>query len=851
MNVLSSLFQYVEKTKSKRKTPFWKFKFDSNTYWNDFEFSNLKKLGIIVLIFFLFSDYIVGSLFPKMVKFIGSNVNNDIIANQVFYYIVSIYVLILFANRVARGYLPTLNSLINFGVYGTIYFFLIRSNAGFTFIPLDYKIKYIDIIFIGLSIVCVKWSLYFNRLGTNKLSYQFITDKKDQQDIFGYAGLSKELSEFIHHTESEHSFAIGILGNWGDGKTYFSKNLQSDLNNFNGDYIIVDFNPWLYKKEQLIDGFFNEFLTATSYIDRSLKNDITSYIDKISEKSEVEYIQLANFASKILTSFRSSEEIKKSISQKIQLSRKKIIIFLDDTDRLDNDEIKEVLKIIRNCADFANTFFITGIDYNYINSKVDNPSYLEKIFNVLVALPKKSPSSLKNEIKNRFELHFPDDEEITKAILELLQHDWFSNFLKNLRQLNRVINSVKIAYNKLKMNVDVTDLIILETLKNSKTDVYFDIYNDEIIEYDPLAGIAAEDDKESYRTKIKKEENKNEEETYFIQQALNHLLKREGAKHLRAFSNGYALLYFNYANKGIDIIEFYNVLDRSETEIVNKINYWSSRGYESNNEILQLLSLHISKDRTENYKTFVPVLAKIKDYDLASRIFTDVYLKKLQNEPEDSDQVSQKKYQDGLLITIERQITINPLASLEWASNVFLNILRRQKSTDSNSKLSEAEKEQAERIYQQSLSLIVDSNFDFAIKYEAFKKCIVAIKNNIFQYDPECKRIFKKYALKSDQTMTEMLKASVVPYWNNTYDKYNREIIIVDFLSLIFSEKDELLERISNIKSDKINPLISFLKKYINDYYGFRNSSSSFGKYVNDEELHKELLKYFDRKKEQ
>lgn len=849
--MLSKLPEYIaEKTASKRKhPPFWRFEFDCNAYWNDFKFSNLKKHGIIAVILLLFGGYIANNAFPKAISFIGSNINSEVIGNLTFYYLICVYLVASFVHRITKGYLPTINSLVAFGIYSILYLFLIRRNESFTFLPVDYTFKYLDIIFFGLSINCAKWSLYFIRFDTEKLSYQFITDKKDQPDLFGYRGLSKELNEFIHHTETEHSFAIGILGNWGDGKTYLSKDLQSGLKSFSDDYIIVDFNPWLYQNEQLVDGFFNEFLTATSSIDRSLRNDITSYIDKITEKSNGEYIQLANLATKLLTNFRSPEDIKKSISQKIKLSRKKIIIFLDDSDRLDKDEIKEVLKIIRNCADFTNTFFVTGIDYNYVNSNVENPKYLEKIFNVLVTLPKISPSILKNEIKNRFEQHFPNDPEITKAILELLQYDWFSHFIKNLRQLNRIINSFKIAYNKLQNNVDITDLIILETLKNSETNVYFAIYNDDVIKKDPLNAALAKDQKELYIVDLKDELCTNKERCIFVKQALNYLLKREGTKHMRAFSHSYELLYFNYANSGIDIISFYDVIDKDKTILINKFNEWISDSDDKRYELLQLLSLHLSKNKINNHHTFVPILAQLNDYDFASRIFTDVYLKELRNEPEDSPQESLKKYQDDLLETIEPLTSANPLASLEWASSVFLSILRRKKDQKLSSKLTNKERTRAEKIYQTSLPKIVESNIPFFEKYEAFKKCAVAIENNIFQYDPECKRIFKDYVMATDDNMIELLKASIIPYWNNTYDEHAREIMIIDFLITIFNDKQELLERISEIESDEISPLTSFLILHIEEYYKLEESGSTFVRYVKEEKLHRELLKYFDKQK--
>ena len=486
--MLTKLTDYIaDKAESKRKDrPFWLFKFTKSAYFKDLNITRLKRNIVVIIIILLFSEYIVNTVLTTLFEFIYNNINRNALTHLIIYYGFTAYSIVFFFNKITRGYLPTFNSLLTFMMYWLLYLFLLRRNQDFTFLPLDYQIKFIDLIFIGTSLFCAKWSLYFNRQDTSFKEYQFVTDENNKPDLFGYTGLSEELNKYIHHTETCHSFAIGILGNWGDGKTYLANLIINHFSKFEDDYIIVEFNPWMYKKEQLLDVFFDEFLNIASLIDRSLKNDFASYAEKVTSGSETEQIQLFNFAFKLFSDNKSIDELKKTISEKIRLSRKKVIVFIDDTDRLDQEEISEVLKIVRNSADFANTFFIMGMDYEHINSKIENPKYLEKIFNVLVALPKISPSTFKDEIIKKFDEHFPQDANLKNSLKDLIQYDWFIYFLKNLRQLHRLINSFKISYNILRNNVDITDLLILEILKNGATIIYNKIYNEKAVKFNSL-----------------------------------------------------------------------------------------------------------------------------------------------------------------------------------------------------------------------------------------------------------------------------------------------------------------------------------------------------------------------------
>ena len=57
------------------------------------------------------------------------------------------------------------------------------------------------------------------------------------------------------------------------------------------------------------------------------------------------------------------EQIKSIISKKVD---KPILIFIDDVDRLEKEELSALLKLIRNTADFPKLFYIIAADDTYL-----------------------------------------------------------------------------------------------------------------------------------------------------------------------------------------------------------------------------------------------------------------------------------------------------------------------------------------------------------------------------------------------------------------------------------------------------------------------------------------------------
>lgn len=190
---------------------------------------------------------------------------------------------------------------------------------------------------------------------------------------------------------NEHSFAIGVTGEWGSGKTTFLELLASVLV---CRAELVRFNPWMCRTpEQVTDDFFASLQQQLSGRHSTLAKPIRDYARYISNAN----LSWGNgFLSRLTLAFPqdSLQEKKRRLSERFAKLEKPVVVLIDDLDRLERDEVFEVLRLIRNTADLRNVIYVVAYDKEYVTSVLseknikDASAYMEKIFPVEIHQPK-------------------------------------------------------------------------------------------------------------------------------------------------------------------------------------------------------------------------------------------------------------------------------------------------------------------------------------------------------------------------------------------------------------------------------------------------------------------------------
>lgn len=186
-----------------------------------------------------------------------------------------------------------------------------------------------------------------------------ITSKNE--DLFSRRENATTLAKIIKSYQDEDSISIGIIGDWGGGKTSF---INMVLEDFNDDkkFIIINFNPWnISTRKQLISDFFTKLSieigrknTSKRYKKLSNGLKVLSYafkpfkfipgLDIASEISD----NISNALQEIAEmTEKNLDTTKEEINNAIKKIDKKIIIVIDDLDRLADTDIQEIFQLVK------------------------------------------------------------------------------------------------------------------------------------------------------------------------------------------------------------------------------------------------------------------------------------------------------------------------------------------------------------------------------------------------------------------------------------------------------------------------------------------------------------------------
>lgn len=317
----------------------------------------------------------------------------------------------------------------------------------------------------------------------------FVTDTPEEEKLdIGWRNYCSTIVSTLEATDlSKDCFAIGISGGWGSGKTTFLKELQAQLKE-NPSYMLIEYNPWnTGNKSDIVENFFKTFSSLVGHRS-SLYPHLQRYARALSDVGGINWEALTN----IFSPEKTLDELKEQINQSVLKSKKRYVFFIDDLDRLDKEEIFEVLKLIRASANFKNTIFIVAYDPDYIENMlkelgVTEPLiYLQKIFNLELSLPSFErdtiPKLLSKELKKFCDFRHWEEIASTTHMPSRSNGYLIPRLIKNLRDVKRFLNLFTASYTqatrKLGRNFSFSDLFWIEILHYASPRVYDSLRDD-------------------------------------------------------------------------------------------------------------------------------------------------------------------------------------------------------------------------------------------------------------------------------------------------------------------------------------------------------------------------------------
>lgn len=297
------------------------------------------------------------------------------------------------------------------------------------------------------------------------------------EDKFKRYNFSKRIAETIINRKSEDGLVIGIYGAWGEGKTSILNILQNELE-LDENVIIIKFNPWRFTTEEsLVINFLKNISDALDKQLNNLRERVGSFVKKYGSIGSVFNLDLSSVGNSL--SDTDLEELKNRVNDFLKESKKKVVIIIDDIDRLDKQELFAIFKLVKLTGDFSNTYYLLSFDDEMVASaigeryangdKASGHNFLEKIIQVPLRIPKALSTSLLNYT---FELINDVIKENNIILTENEgQHIGYlisQNILPKIttpRLAVRYANSLSFLLPLLKGEVNHCDLILFEAVK--------------------------------------------------------------------------------------------------------------------------------------------------------------------------------------------------------------------------------------------------------------------------------------------------------------------------------------------------------------------------------------------------
>ena len=318
--------------------------------------------------------------------------------------------------------------------------------------------------------------------------------KSNADDKLNRASFAKNVAEAVVHYSSESSFCIGLYGEWGSGKTSLMNMIVEHIEAMDDEAIVVRFNPWLCSDyRQLFTQFFKQLATAMKLKTNS-RQKLCRALDRYGEwfgvASLIPFVGNAvaaagkaaqNQAAQLVEEYDNNLQAQKDDITKLLIeSKMKIIVSIDDIDRLSEKEIISVFQLVKSLADFPDTVYLLAFDYDVVIkalSKVQNGDgrdYLEKIVQVPFEIPAPNIESIQNTLFYSLNQIIGNVQEgkFDKAFWGELFYYGISKYIASIRDVNRYVNVFSLKYGLLKDEVDLVDLLGITALQVFEPHVY-------------------------------------------------------------------------------------------------------------------------------------------------------------------------------------------------------------------------------------------------------------------------------------------------------------------------------------------------------------------------------------------
>ena len=334
------------------------------------------------------------------------------------------------------------------------------------------------------------------------------------KDRLGLRKFAAKIALTLVDRTSKEGLVAGIEGAWGSGKSSLIYLIEDELGKLpeTDRPTVLNFQPWLVgNRDALIGYLFAELSKKLNEVALNAGDDSAATITKVNEASKA----LRKFATalgkfggtvKLVGDATGTYPIKmvgKAIIELEKLALQKpdeppladlkaqlidslealdhsFIITIDDTDRLEPNEVIEVLRLVRSVADFPNVTYLLCYDREILSHSIESAAqikcggaYLEKIVQLTLMVPTPEAFQLRQWFSEELcLLASPKDEEELVRLKSVIDYEG-GRQLRTPRSVVRTLDAIRFFWPPLQeVKGDLADLVWLLLIKDGNPRLY-------------------------------------------------------------------------------------------------------------------------------------------------------------------------------------------------------------------------------------------------------------------------------------------------------------------------------------------------------------------------------------------
>lgn len=307
-----------------------------------------------------------------------------------------------------------------------------------------------------------------------------------KRDLFGHAPFAEALAKSIQTYSNDEGLVLGLYGPWGSGKSTVLAYVVNYLKELpeKEQPLIVPFNPWWFSGQ---DNLARAFLGQLQAVLPAQSKDFAEIGQLLGDFAEGVggLIDLtgytAGWGQKIGALISGSSKrtpkdvpaLKSKISDFLLNAKRRVLVVIDDIDRLTPDETRQLFTVIKGLADFPHIIYLLAFDREVaaqaisVQTGMPGERYLEKIIQVPFELPPVDRTALQAALFRGLDEIIKDTPEglFDSSYWVNVYHDGLDKLFTVPRDVVRFINTLSVTYPAVRGEVNTVDYIALEALR--------------------------------------------------------------------------------------------------------------------------------------------------------------------------------------------------------------------------------------------------------------------------------------------------------------------------------------------------------------------------------------------------